>query len=556
MPIHLGKIGSSAITVDVPKLIDTRLLVQANSGGGKSWLMRLLAEETARHVQTIILDPEGEYATLREAVDMVLVGSDGEIRAEVKTAKVLARRLLELNLSAVVDLYDLKLAERRQYLKAFLESLMAAPRSLWHPVLVIIDEAHVFCPERSAGQAESTEAVISLMCQGRKRGFCGILCTQRLSKLHKDAAAECNNVFIGKTTLDVDQQRAGDALGMSKAARQALRDLSPGEFYAFGPALSFTGVEQFKSAKVRTSHPETGKRHTLSAPGPSDAIKRILPELEKLMESGKSEIMDMPAAMRRIRELEKQVKKLEMDTEKTSMPDPSQIQQTVQRAVDEANEVFSKREEQLLNRLRTLKYKFVEIAKSSSEAADECGDLVSTPSPIPLAFPVLSAQRVPRSLRSTPALAGGGKLRILTALAQLDDWTSRKKLAIIAQLSPSSGTFSTYLGALKSEGLIESQNGEFRLTRAGGATVSDVDPLPTGDALIRYWADFLGSGGKRAIFEVLAGIYPNSMTRDALATAAGLSPSSGTYSTYLGSLRTLGLIEGSGAIRAAQELFE
>jgi hypothetical protein len=41
-----------------------------------------------------------------------------------------------------------------------------------------------------AGEAESTEAVISLMSQGRKRGYTGIIATQRLSKLHKDAAAE------------------------------------------------------------------------------------------------------------------------------------------------------------------------------------------------------------------------------------------------------------------------------------------------------------------------------------------------------------------------------
>jgi hypothetical protein len=63
------------------------------------------------------------------------------------------------------------------------------------------------------GDAESTEAVISLMSQGRKRGYAGIIATQRLSKLHKDAAAEANNVIIGRTWLDADQARAGDAWG-------------------------------------------------------------------------------------------------------------------------------------------------------------------------------------------------------------------------------------------------------------------------------------------------------------------------------------------------------
>lgn len=32
----LGKAGRSAVTLDVARLIETRLLIQANSGGGKS----------------------------------------------------------------------------------------------------------------------------------------------------------------------------------------------------------------------------------------------------------------------------------------------------------------------------------------------------------------------------------------------------------------------------------------------------------------------------------------------------------------------------------------
>ncbi len=96
------------------------------------------------------------------------------------------------------DLYELKLAERRHSVKLFLESLIHLPRELWRPTLVILDEAHIYCPERGSGEAESTEAVISLMSQGRKRGYAGVIATQRLSKLHKHATAEANNVIIGR----------------------------------------------------------------------------------------------------------------------------------------------------------------------------------------------------------------------------------------------------------------------------------------------------------------------------------------------------------------------
>lgn len=107
-------------------------------------------------------------------------------------------------------------------------ALVNLPKRLWHPVLVVVDEAHVFCPER--GTAESGAAVVDLATRGRKRGLCAVLATQRLSKLRKDAAAELNNVLIGRTGLDVDMKRAGDALGLpTRSAGHTLRTLAPGE---------------------------------------------------------------------------------------------------------------------------------------------------------------------------------------------------------------------------------------------------------------------------------------------------------------------------------------
>ncbi len=208
----------------------------------------------------------------------------------------------------MVDLYELKLAERRHFVKLFLESLIHLPRDLWRPTLVILDEAHIYCPERGSGEAESTEAVISLMSQGRKRGYAGVIATQQLSKLHKDAAAEANNVVIGRTWLDADQVRAGDALGLSKADRLKLRDVGQGEFYAFGPALGQSGVVHFRSDQVRTTHPRPGERHLLTAPAPSRAIRGVLGKFADLPQEAEDEIRGLDQARRRIAELERHLK--------------------------------------------------------------------------------------------------------------------------------------------------------------------------------------------------------------------------------------------------------
>jgi hypothetical protein len=117
-------------------LVDTRLVIQANLGGGKSWLLRLIAGRPG--IQTIVLDNEGEFACLREAVDVLLVGAGGELAANPRHAALLARRLLEYKVSAVVDSVWLKLLDRRRFVKLFLDALVHLPRELWRPVLVIL----------------------------------------------------------------------------------------------------------------------------------------------------------------------------------------------------------------------------------------------------------------------------------------------------------------------------------------------------------------------------------------------------------------------------------
>jgi len=198
------------VKIDLAKLISTRLLIQANSGGGKSWLIRRLLEQSHGKIQQVVLDLEGEFSTLREKYDYLLVGKNGEIPANIQTAELLAIKLLKLNVSTIIDLSELKHHERITFVKRFLDSLIGAPRELWHTCLIIVDEAHQFCPEKT--KSESANSVIDLQTRGRKRGFCGVLATQRISKLHKDAAAECNNVLVGMRFLYFERKRASDDL--------------------------------------------------------------------------------------------------------------------------------------------------------------------------------------------------------------------------------------------------------------------------------------------------------------------------------------------------------
>ena len=560
-------IGGGKLELDLPTLVDTRLLIQANSGGGKSWLLRLIAERAG--IQTIVLDNEGEFASLREAVDVLLVGASGELPANPRHAALLARRLIEYKVSAVIDLYELKLAERRRFVKLFLESLIHLPRDLWRPTLVILDEAHIYCPERGSGEAESTEAVIGLMSQGRKRGYAGIIATQRLSKLHKDAAAEANNVIIGRTWLDADQARAGDALGLSKADRLKLRDLGQGVFYAFGPALGQPGVVHFRSDKVRTTHPRPGQRHLLTAPAPSRAIRGVLGKFADLPHEAEEEIRGLDEARRRVAELERQIKSFK-GAGAARQIDQVAIERAVKVAVERERVVWRQKLEQGTARFRRIVAaaavagqslgKLKELLEDterewlSPPAAVVAPDFSTNHRPDRVTGPVSDRVTSAESL-DEPLKLSSGERRILTALAQHPQGRSKVQVAVLTGYAATGGGFNNYLGALRSRRLIEGDGDRLTITETGIQALDSWEPLPTGSALIAYWRGRLRKA-ERLILETLAQVYPAALSKEEIAEQAGYEANGGGFNNALGRLRTLELVQGRGEIRASENLFD
>lgn len=312
--------------IDLSKLIDSRALICANSGAGKSYTARKIMEESfEKGVMSIVLDIEGEFKTLREKYDFLLIGSDGDVSLSLKSADLLPKKLLELNVSTIIDISDLELRDRIKYVKDFLKALMEVPRELWKPCLVFLDEAHQLCGQQE--KQDSTFAVIDLMTRGRKRGFCGILLTQRISKLHKDAVAECNNYFVGRTSLDIDMKRSADILGLStKQDVLSLRDLEDGEFYVFGPAITKV-IEKEKIAETKTTHPKGGMELSSKIIAPTDKMKSMLQKISDLPREADQELKEMSDYKRKITELNQKIRILEH-----SKPQPVADQKALERA--------------------------------------------------------------------------------------------------------------------------------------------------------------------------------------------------------------------------------
>jgi len=276
-----GSAGSSA-GMDLEELLASRLLVQGNSGSGKSHLLRRLLEQSAGLVQQVVIDPEGDFVSLADRFGHLVIEAADYTEAETGS---IAARVREHRVSVVLNLEGLEVDAQLRCAGTFLNRLFDAPRDQWYPVLVVVDEAQLFAPAAAGEVGEearrvSLGAMTNLMCRGRKRGLAGVIATQRLAKLAKNVAAEASNFLMGRTFLDIDMARAADLLGMERRQAEQIRDLERGQFLALGPAVARRPI------LVRIGPVETGGRGAspglkpLPTHGAEDAQALLFDKLE------------------------------------------------------------------------------------------------------------------------------------------------------------------------------------------------------------------------------------------------------------------------------------
>jgi chromosome segregation and condensation protein ScpB len=564
--ITIGKRhGDGNLTVDVATLLKTRGLIQANSGGGKSWLLRRIAEQLFGIVPVIIIDPEGEFATLREKFGYVLVGKGGETPADSRSAKMVAHKLLELQASAVCDLYEMNPSARHHWVRVFLEALVDAPKELWHPTVIIVDEAHTFCPEKGQGESEASEAMTALATRGRKRRFCAIWATQRLAKLNKSATAELLNRLVGPTFEDVDLKRAADLLSIPADERRdfdkEMRTRQPGDFYAFGRALC-TERTLVRVGDVQTSH-EIEESQGLGPPPAPAKVRALLPQLADLPQQAEEKAKTEA-------ELRNEIRRLNGELVLAKRTPPAAPAAKVER-----KEVLVLKDAQI-TRLHAAAERFekmagdvVAVVRGISEAILKISARPLPPQPAPMparvapapsAAPTLPRIAQPRPaprLPAGPAAANGeltkGERRILTAAAQYEEGVTRKQLSVLCDYKKS--TRDEYVKQLAAKGYLARSGLELVATAEGRAALGDFEPLPTGQALIDYWLQRLPLG-ERKIFEIAIQAYPQAVQRTALDELTGYKKSTRDEYIKQSVARRILEVAGPGEIRAAKHFFE
>lgn len=563
------KLGGN-IFIDLIKLVVSRLLIQANSGGGKSWAIRRIIELAFPHIQIIVIDPEGEFANLRSKFDFVYAGKDGDAPVESRSAALLAHRLLELKASAIIDLYELPPQERKHYVRLFCEALVNAPKELWQDVLVFIDEAHVFAPEK--GESEALGAVIDLCSRGRKRGYCAVLATQRPAKLSKDAAAECNNKLIGRASLDIDRKRAAEELGFTTRDEVlSLRDLEPGDFYVFGPAIS-RNVERVTIGDVMVKPAKRGVSKQ-RVPAPSGKVRHILKQLSDLPQEAAKEAQT-------VSELKAQIVQLKRNpVQVTPKADiPMGVSQWRSYGVKygywdffekETRKEFLAFKNYVFTRIEKVRAMVQEIGGEARKEATEkvigqvFGKLPTRPkavTPVSPKLPVVSAIKSASPNSSDQEFnLSGPEQRILDAIALSESIgvqePEQTAVAFLAGYTFGGGGFNNPRGALKTKSLLEYRGSKIALTEAGRAFANKPETPLTGEMLRNRVLEIL-PGPEKKLLTPLYEAYPEAMSNSELQTASGYAEGGG-FNNPKGRLKTLGLIDypSKGYARAKDFLF-
>lgn len=553
--------------IDVPRLMSTRLLLQADSGGGKTWVLKRILEQTHAHVQQIVIDPEGEFSTLREKFDYLLCAPEGaDAIATPKTAAILARKLRETRVSAVIDIFDLRPQEQKHYVRVFIEELLVAPKSLWNPCILVIDEAQIFAPEND--KAESLPAIMDLRGRGRKRGLCPILATPRLAQLSKDAAAGMQNKLIGVTTLDLDVNRAARELSLSpKDAVPLLRNLEPGEFYCFGPAITRT-ITKVKVGPIQTPHGQHTAGKDTRPPAPSEKIKGIIANLTDLPKEAEQEARTITDFRRENAQLRR-----DLTAAKRAQPSATPVQiKTIEKPVVGVRALAGIRKWETAMRRHVKDYRalvekqllFAEYVQRHVDRLMEEVRKVNAAQNIRIAQPKqVPPQDVIRSTSTIPvAPKGNGALpnlsaaarKVLAVLAQFEEGCTAGKLTLLTGYRYSGG-FKNSLSELRMAGLIVGGNTDnMRITDAGLA-LGPFEALPQGRSLVDYWLNHRSFGPCER--KILAALIEESAGLNAheLCARTGYQYSGG-FKNALSNLRTAGVMSGrnTGTMRASEDL--
>lgn len=306
------KLGEN-LNISFQEYSDTgiRIGIWASSGRGKTNAIGVIVEELLdAGLPAIIIDPEGEFWTLKEMYRTLVVGGPHGDLPVVHSRQVITEILETAFTEGLACVFDLSeeatnAGQQRLALPVMEELFRLATRKR-QPVALVIEEIQVFAPQSS--HSHTGEIMNRLAKQGRKRGIVLVAASQRTQAVSKEFMSQLNFPVIGGFEERLDYEAIKHHAGGKSF--EELKSLPVGHFWF--PRLGRVGQVRRRKVTHAGSTPAFGGPVVLSGTvtdgNLNAAVARISALMETLKQQEEAEKSEIALLRQRIGEMEEQLR--------------------------------------------------------------------------------------------------------------------------------------------------------------------------------------------------------------------------------------------------------
>lgn len=544
----------------------------------------------------------------------VFGGLHGDVSLSPTSGALIADLIVDRGISAVLDVLMFKKGERKRFVTDFAERLFDRKKDSRSPMHLVLEEAQMYVPQKmQPDEARMLGAFEDIAQRGRVFGIGVSLITQRPQAVEKSVLNQ-TEVLVALQLSGSHERKAIDAWvadNASDADEDAINLIDRLPHLPVGGALVWS-PQWIKTCCLT----KIGKKATYDAgrtPDGDTKGREPKPLDSKDLDALKTAMLtvEREASENDPKKLRERIRELEAAASKQSAT-PSlafKLDKQIDALKKQHDEMWAQREESDAERLRlgracasmwkkiealaeemrgvlagNLNYAQKNIGRSESSqvnaqswerssalvhaearakqknglngrVAEKAAASLSPAQKERMRDALDHADAVRHAVREGEAKGlRKGERTMLDVLAKVrPNGLTRAQLARLAGLAPTSGTFSTYLGTLKTQVLVETEGDKLFCTATGYEVAGSPEPQRmTGDALKALWMPKFRAGERRMLETLIAA----PRTRSELAEAVEMSASSGTFSTYLGSLKSAGLVTDEGGQLCAAPEFD
>ena len=559
-------------------LENEHIAIIGRTGSGKTYAAKGLVERLLEKQRRVcIIDPTGAWWGLRSSESgdapgypiRIFGGDHADLPINKHAGTILAEVVATGNVPCVIDLSELLIGERHVFMEAFFTDLYRLNRGALY---LIVDEADEFAPQKPLPETRRMlHHFDRIVRRGRIRGFRVSMLTQRPAVLHKDVLTQAATLVAMQLTAPQDRNAVmGWIKGQAdedsgKSLLDSLPRLSKGEGWIWAPLHDTLSRGVFPRIHTYDSSRSPDEEEITVPTFAEVDLESISARFEEAEKHAKAN--DPKLLRKRIAELEKEVAR----AKNVSGVDPKEVTQRVIQArsqgYEEAVQAFRSSVGSTIDHIHAAVTREYNLWLSAilPNVEEEFADEVIPVPTIRTVSVKLNPTRTPvepLDKESGDADITGPQQRILDAL----DWfeqagnvqPSKVVVAYMAGYTAGTGTVNNLYGQLRTAGLVDYPSKKcVSLTPLGRRSVTPRSSvIATNEELHQHVYSRL-SAPLETILRIVIGRYPDSINKRELAVLSGYTPGTGTFSNYIGKLRSMKLVEypQPKVVCASEELF-